>query len=73
MWLTLPFYDFCGFQTVAVNTKVGINCSFLHLYIIGTVRPLWTCYGADTTVENYVFSSSYTTYHVPQNVFVVYS
>jgi len=27
VWLTLPFYDFCGFRSVAVNS-VFINCSF---------------------------------------------
>ena len=27
VWLTLPFYDFCGFWSVAVNT-VYVNCSF---------------------------------------------
>ena len=30
MWLTLPFYDFCGFRSVAVNS-VFINCSFFTL------------------------------------------
>jgi len=33
VWLTLPFYDFCGFRSVAVNS-VFINCSFLHLYSV---------------------------------------
>ena len=36
MWLTLPFYDFCGFRSVAVNS-VYINCSFLHLSCIAPV------------------------------------
>ena len=28
MWLTLPFYDFCGFRSVAVN---GVHkMQFLH-------------------------------------------
>jgi len=28
VWLTLLFYDICGFRSVAVNTAVCINYSF---------------------------------------------
>ena len=33
VWLTLPFYDFCGFRSVAVNS-VFINCSFFYIFIL---------------------------------------
>jgi len=32
VWLTLPFYDFCGFQSVAVNSVYKLQ--FLHLYLL---------------------------------------
>jgi len=32
MWLTLPFYDFCGFRFVAVNSMYKLQ--FLHLYLL---------------------------------------
>jgi len=32
VWLTLPFYDFCGFRSVAVNSVYKLQ--FLHLYPI---------------------------------------
>jgi len=30
MWLTLPFYDFCGFRSVAVNSVYKMQ--FFHIY-----------------------------------------
>jgi len=30
VWLTLPFYDFCGFRSVAVNIVYKLQF-FLHL------------------------------------------
>ena len=33
VWLTLPFYDFCGFRFVAVNSVYKLQF-FLHLYKI---------------------------------------
>jgi len=33
VWLTLPFYDFCGFWSVAVNTVYTLQF-FLHLYYV---------------------------------------
>jgi len=30
VWLTLPFYDFCGFRSVAVNSVYKLQF-FLHL------------------------------------------
>ena len=38
VWLTLPFYDFCGFRSVAVNS-VFINCSFFYIYLYSAL--LW--------------------------------
>jgi len=35
VWLTLPFYDFCGFRSVAVNSVYKLQF-FLHLYILTT-------------------------------------
>ena len=32
VWLTLPFYDFCGFRSVALT--VCINCSFFTFIVI---------------------------------------
>ena len=32
VWLTLPFYNFCGFRSVAVNTVYKLQF-FLHLYL----------------------------------------
>jgi len=32
VWLTLPFYDFCGFRSVAVNSVYKLH--FLHLFPI---------------------------------------
>ena len=31
VWLTLPFYDFCGFRSVAVNSVYKLQ--FLHLSV----------------------------------------
>ena len=31
VWLTLPFYDFCGFRSVAVNSVYKLQF-FLHFY-----------------------------------------
>ena len=33
MWLTLPFYDFCGFRSVAVNSVYKLQF-FLHFLLI---------------------------------------
>ena len=32
VWLTLPFYDFCGFRSVAVNSVYKLQ--FFYIYII---------------------------------------
>ena len=39
VWLTLPFYDFCGFRSVSVNSVYKLQ--FLHLSRIG---PIKRCY-----------------------------
>ena len=33
VWLTLPFYDFCGFRSVAVNSVYKLQF-FLHLSLV---------------------------------------
>ena len=35
LWLTLPFYDFCGFRSVAVNSVYKLQF-FLHLFTFST-------------------------------------
>ena len=32
MWLALPFYDFCGFRSVAVNSVYKLQ--FFYIYFI---------------------------------------
>jgi len=32
VWVTLPFYDFCGFRSVAVNSVYKLQ--FLHLCVV---------------------------------------
>jgi len=33
VWLTLPFYDFCGFRSVAVNSVYKLQFFYIHLTI----------------------------------------
>ena len=41
MWLTLPFYDFCGFRSVAVNTVYKLQ--FFYIYCGNHTLPdEWT-------------------------------
>ena len=42
VWLTLPFYDFCGFRSVAVNTVYKLQ--FFYIYICYS-------YGADNKIR----------------------
>jgi len=32
VWLTLPFYDFCGFRSVAVNTVYKLQFFYIYHY-----------------------------------------
>ena len=32
VWLTLPFYDFCGFKSVAVNSVYKLQFSTFIIY-----------------------------------------
>jgi len=41
VWLTLPFYDFCGFRSVAVNSVYKLQ--FLHLFFIMSHSQLRHC------------------------------
>ena len=36
VWLTLPFYDFCGFRSVAVNSVYKLQ--FFYIYAIDIRR-----------------------------------
>ena len=40
-WLTLPFYDFCGFRSVAVNSVYKLQ----FFYIYYTIDALCIRYG----------------------------
>ena len=46
VWLTLPFYDFCGFRSVAVNSVYKLQF-FTFIYIILVAKSIhWmTTYG----------------------------
>jgi len=33
VWLTLPFYDFCGFRSVAVNSVYKLQFFYIYLQI----------------------------------------
>jgi len=43
VWLTLPFYDFCGFRSVAVNSVYKLQ--FLYIYIFKAVSKLVKGFG----------------------------
>jgi len=32
VWLTLPFYDFCGFRSVAVNSVYKLQLFYIYMY-----------------------------------------
>ena len=32
VWLTLPFYDFCGFRSIAVNSVYKLQ--FFYIYLV---------------------------------------
>jgi len=34
VWLTLPFYDFCGFRSVAVNNVYKLQFFYIYNVII---------------------------------------
>jgi len=40
-WLTLPFYDFCGFRSVAVNSVYKLQF-FTFILVVGGVLELET-------------------------------
>ena len=42
VWLTLPFYDFCGFRSVAVNSVYKLQF-FLHLLAYRTTHNGYGC------------------------------
>ena len=33
VWLTLPFYDFCGFRSVAVNSVYKLQFFYIYKFI----------------------------------------
>ena len=38
VWLTLPFYDFCGFRSVAVNSVYKLQFFFIYFQYDGHHR-----------------------------------
>ena len=44
VWLTLPFYDFCGFRSVAVNSVYKLQFFYIYFRQMGTSPAihLWT-------------------------------
>ena len=41
VWLTLPFYDFCDFRSVAVNTVYKLQCfTFIMLILLECPRQI---------------------------------
>ena len=40
VWLTLPFYDFCGFRSVAVNSVFKLQFFYIYLNKIESVIGL---------------------------------
>ena len=44
VWLTLPFYDFCGFRSVAVNSVYKLQ--FFYIYTYKRERDVWTIFGS---------------------------
>ena len=49
VWLTLPFYDFCGFRSVAVNSVYKLQ--FLHIFYYLSHAICYSC-GADSLMFN---------------------
>ena len=41
VWLTLPFYDFCGFRSVAVNSVYKLQ--FFYIYHLNRLVILVAC------------------------------
>ena len=43
MWLTLPFYDFCGFRSVAVNSVYKLQFFYIYVEVNGGIME-GTCH-----------------------------
>ena len=40
VWLTLPFYDFCGFRSVAVNSVYKLTFFYIYNIYIRLLVPI---------------------------------
>ena len=50
VWLTLPFYDFCGFRSVAVNSVYKLQFfTFIAHNAQGSLDKVFLLYGDDIT------------------------
>ena len=69
MWLTLPFYDFCGFRSVAVN--IVYKLQFFYIYLqYNTLPPVQQF---NYQVLNVVHKTVFSPYLLPsifQNYFI---
>ena len=43
VWLTLPFYDFCGFRSVAVNSVYKLQLFTFITFKSGVVMVMVMC------------------------------
>ena len=50
VWLTLPFYDFCGFRSVAVNSVYKLQFFYIFKLVISTLLNVVS----PTFVSNYL-------------------
>ena len=58
VWLTLPFYDFCGFWSVAVNSVYKLQCFYIYeAYIQDEVEQDF-CIAAPSCPDFYISLSS---------------
>ena len=54
VWLTLPFYDFCGFRSVAVNSVYKLQFfTFIISNTVKTVHELCFSYDFILFIGNY--------------------
>ena len=49
VWLTSPFYDFCGFRSVAVNSVYKLQFFYIHDVIVSDHKPVTFCMKCDVS------------------------
>ena len=54
VWLTLPFYDFCGFRSVAVNSVYKLQFSYIYFIICPMLYAI-----AMGQIINYIVHNDY--------------